>query len=73
LYDGAGTPGRKQVDSAEVVRADNPVAIGEAQADLGRLADLRNQAAWGLREPTVAADAALVSAKGGRDTPGGAA
>jgi hypothetical protein len=40
------------VDSAEIGRADNPVAIGEAQADLERLVDLRNQAAWDLREPT---------------------
>ena len=34
------------------VRADHPIEIGEARAELEPLAELRNQAAWGLREAT---------------------
>jgi hypothetical protein len=30
----------------------HPIEIGEARAELERLAELRNQAAWGLREAT---------------------
>ena len=34
------------------VRVDHPIEIGEARAELEPLVELRNQAAWGLREAT---------------------
>ena len=34
------------------VRGDDPIEIGDARAELERLAELRNQAAWGLRLAT---------------------
>lgn len=34
------------------IKGDDPIAIGEARAELERLAELRNQAAWGLRQAT---------------------
>jgi hypothetical protein len=41
-----------EVVERRVVRADDPIEIGEARAELERLAELRNEAAWGLRQVT---------------------
>jgi hypothetical protein len=41
------------------VRTDDPVQIGEMQADLERIAELRNQAAWALKEVILATSVAL--------------
>ena len=44
---------REEMIERRQLPAEDPVAIGETQAELERIAELRNQAAWGLKVDTM--------------------